>query len=434
MKTESITTLAKRIAPIAPSTLISKVAEYFLSDTYSEILSLPVVVDDILVGVISRYDFMEVYLSRYGRDLYERRPVSFIMGKSPIRVAHDLSYEEASDMVTKQITFPIKEDFIITENRKYYGIGVVLDLLKAMEDKLRNRQQELDSAYQKLKQSQAQLVQTSKMAALGTMVAGVAHEINTPLGYVRNNLEILQASMGQVDELYAGSQELVKNVLYKAANTEQINNRAGNLANMLDELEEDEVIEESHQLYKDSLYGIDRISEIVMGLKNFSRLDRAMDEQIDIHQCINSTLTIAKNVVKDKVKVEKNFAAELSLVECMPSRINQVLLNIITNAAQAIENTGKITITTLQRGQFVLIKIKDNGSGIPLQVRDKIFDPFFTTKKVGDGTGLGMPICHQIIEQHNGEISFETEIGSGTEFSIKLPIKQPKTAQVQVLQ
>jgi two-component system NtrC family sensor kinase len=189
-----------------------------------------------------------------------------------------------------------------------------------------------------------------------------------------------------------------------------------------------EGLDEACDLVRDSIEGLDELTTMAQSLKDFSRLDRAPTARFDVNSGLEKTLTIAKNIIKHKAEVRK-FFGEVPEITCSPSQINQVFLNIITNAAQAIETQGEIVITTkLEDDQHVAIRIADNGCGIPEQNLTKIRDPFFTTKDVGTGTGLGLSIVDEIIRSHHGELRIESEVGKGSIFTIVLPIAQPNTA------
>ncbi|HWV10393.1 MAG TPA: ATP-binding protein, partial [Pseudomonas sp.] len=180
-----------------------------------------------------------------------------------------------------------------------------------------------------------------------------------------------------------------------------------------------------NQLFGDTLYGLEQIAELVVGLKNFARLDRAMSEEVDINECIRSALVIARNSIKDKAEVVL-LLGDLPRIPCAPSQINQVLLNLFTNAAQAIDGFGQVLVKSWADDGAVFISVQDNGRGMPPQVLSKIFDPFFTTKPVGQGTGLGLSISFKIIQDHGGQIRVASEPGRGTRFLIRLP--RPETA------
>lgn len=179
--------------------------------------------------------------------------------------------------------------------------------------------------------------------------------------------------------------------------------------------------EDLQQLYGDTLYGLEQIAELVVGLKDFARVDRALSEEIDLNDCIRSALLIARNHLKDKVEVIQQLG-ELPRIACAPSQINQVLLNLLTNAAQAIDVAGRIQIRSWADEQGIHISLQDNGRGMPAQVMAKIFDPFFTTKPVGQGTGLGLSISYRIVRDHGGQIRVASEPGRGTRFLVSLPL------------
>lgn len=257
-----------------------------------------------------------------------------------------------------------------------------------LEQIVNKRTQALSKALDDLKMQQGQLIQSEKMASLGQMVAGVAHEINTPLGYASSNVEIIRESLqGMGQEVDAES------------------------------------LEEFDVLLADVEYGLNQISELVMSLKDFSRVDRSQSQLFDLNAGIDTALKICNNQLKDGVSVERNFA-ELPEISCAPSQLNQVFLNLINNAAQAMDGQGLIQIATRQVDGDVEVAIRDNGSGMDEDTRAHIFEPFFTTKAVGKGTGLGLSIVFRIIEDHGGTIQVESELGKGTEFVVRLPIKK----------
>ncbi len=416
-----ILSLAIPLDPISPRVQLEVVAELFLDPDYAKVLSLPVVDEGRPVGVISRYKFMDIYLKPYGRELHGKRPVSSYMADQPLVVAHDQPLAEAALHVTQNMRFPLMEDFIITEQGRYVGIGFVVDLLRAMELKLRAHTEELNDAYSRLKSSQLALVQSEKMASLGQMVAGIAHEINTPLGYVQNNVTMGQELFSQVQALNDGYENLVDSLMNEGASEEQVSAKMQYVTTLRTQTNAREMLEAMQGLMDDSLYGIGQISELVMNLKNFSRMDAAATDAVNLNDCIESALNIGRNVLKNsKVEVVKDLG-ELPKITCAPSQLNQVFLNLFTNAAQAMEENGRLGIKTWQENGEIMVAVQDNGKGIAPENLMRIFDPFFTTKPVGQGTGLGLAITHQIIDQHGGEIKVESEVGVGTCFYIKLP-------------
>lgn len=424
----AVAQVSSLLIPISPITLqhtISEVGDLFLLDTYNQLLSLPIVDNGKAVGVISRYELMKIFLQRYGRELYGNQSIGQIMNAEPLIVESSQTMQAASEYITEHIHFPIMEDFIITDKGEYKGIGVVLHLLKAMERQLAKHSSELAKAYKRLQESQAQLVQSEKMASLGQMVAGVAHEINTPLGYVRNNVEMTQQLFTQAQELVHAYDHLVSTLYSEEPDEAQLQTQLNEITERSAVFKEEDSFAEMQDLFKDTLYGVEQISELVLNLKNFSRLDQAKVDNISLNDCFESTLVIAKNTIKHKVKVIKQYG-DIPKIPCSPSQINQVLLNLLTNAAQAMSQQGNVLLKTYADEKYVYAVVQDDGSGIPKEILPKIFDPFFTTKPIGEGTGLGLSISYKIIQQHGGHIKVASQQGKGTRFLISLPITPKK--------
>ncbi len=424
---QDLRSLVIPIAPIAPAVSLEAVAELFLDPRYADVLSLPVVDDGRPVGVISRYRFMDIYLKPYGRELHGKRAIASVMSDTPLVVAHDQPLAEAALHVTQNMRFPLMEDFIITEHGRYIGIGFVVGLLKAMELQMRAHSDELRDAYARLQSSQLALVQSEKMASLGQMVAGIAHEINTPLGYVRNNVAMGQEIFAQVQAMNDGYEALVDSLLDERTTEEQVSERMQQVNAMRTAGNTREMLGAMQGLMEDSIYGIGQISELVLNLKDFSRMDAAAREFASVNRCIESALRIGRNVLKDKVEVVTDLG-DLPEIECAPSQLNQVFLNLFTNAAQAMEHSGRLLIHSVLADGEIRVSVRDTGKGIPAEILGRIFDPFFTTKPVGQGTGLGLAITHQIVQRHGGEISVESEPGAGTCFHIRLPVARQAEA------
>jgi len=267
-------------------------------------------------------------------------------------------------------------------------------------------------------EAQLLLIQSAKMSAIGQMGAGIAHEINSPLAYVKATFSVLR-------ELLVAAQQDSVNSAFAHRLSEPARNRE-----VVVELEGESaatknLIEDINSLLDDGLHGIEQISELVLTLKNFSRIDRAKRSDVALSEGLNSALTIARYMLKRTVDVKREYQ-EVPKVHCSPSQINQVFLNIITNAAQAMSGRsekGLITLRTARHSDdMVRIEIEDNGCGIPPDVLPHIFEPFFTTKEPGDGSGSGLAISRQIVENHGGRILVKSRIGVGTTFSILLPI------------
>jgi signal transduction histidine kinase len=419
----NISELCVSVEPLKPHFRVLDVGDIFLDPRYDRFLSLPVVQDGRPVGTISRSHVQQVFMSRFGRELQGNKPIEQFMNPAPLVVALDQSMAEASQYVTSNIVFPITEDFIVTDGDGYHGMGSVIDLIRGLERQLVGQNQALEQAYEKLKDSQAQLVQSEKMASLGQMVAGVAHEINTPLGYVQNNMAMARDAYGKLAELNGAHDALFGLMQSPGADEADVSEQFAKLQQLREEFSEVYPRDSMESLFSDSLYGLRQISEIVVNLKNFSRLDQAAVDNVDLNECVISALTIGKNVIKHKAEVVRDFGV-LPRVSCSPSQINQVFLNLVTNAAQAIDGFGKIVIKTLADEHWVHVVVRDNGKGIPPEHLARIYDPFFTTKPIGEGTGLGLSIVFGIVKDHGGHIQVKSEVGKGTAFCVSLPIKR----------
>ena len=265
------------------------------------------------------------------------------------------------------------------------------------------------------------------MATLGQMVAGVAHEVNTPLSYVQNNLEIIGQLTEQYEELIGLVQGIKGIHSDSAASEDKINALLANIVRASDEIQEDDLSAELKELIKDSLFGVEQITEMVLNLRNFARLDESKVKTIDVRECIEASLKIAGNSIRHQ-EIVTDFG-DTPEVKCSPSQINQVLVNLLNNASQAMgeKPDGKIEVRSHADSSNVYIDVIDNGKGMSPEILSQIFEPFFTTKGAGEGTGLGMAISQQIMEQHNGDIKAVSIEGVGTTFTLTLPIDNDLT-------
>jgi signal transduction histidine kinase len=313
--------------------------------------------------------------------------------------------------------------------RSYAKVNQANEALKIanenLEQRVDDRTKELSEALKHLKESETLLVQTEKMSSLGQMVAGIAHEINTPLAYVKSSLDTLRERLPVTEGVVLECQRLLAMLEKGDVPDEELSGQFARVATLTAQFQAEEAAAHTKAVAEDALHGIDQISEIILSLKNFSRLDRSKVSRFSLNEGLESTLVIARNLVKHKT-VHKKFA-DIPLIECAPSQINQVFLNLITNAAQATdEQTGELTLATnVAGGNMVRVDITDNGHGIPQNIMSKIFDPFFTTKEVGQGTGLGLSIAYKIVQEHGGRIEVKSKVGAGTTFSVFLPVKAP---------
>ncbi len=284
-----------------------------------------------------------------------------------------------------------------------------------MMNMLESQHRELEKAYAELKAAQSQILQQEKMASIGQLAAGIAHEINNPVGFVMSNLGSLQKYADKLSEFIKIQTEAIK----------EFGVQSPGLGDKIKEarksLKIDHIIDDLGNLIKESLEGAERVKKIVQDLKSFSRIDEAEWKVTDINTGIESTINIVWNELKYKATVKREYG-DIPMTKCNPGQLNQVFMNILVNAAHAIEKQGEITIKTRHENNSIFISISDTGSGIPADKINRIFEPFFTTKEVGKGTGLGLSIAYDIVKKHNGDIIVESEIGKGTTFAVKIPV------------
>ena len=288
---------------------------------------------------------------------------------------------------------------------------------KEAEKSIREANAELRKINEELKSAQTQLIQSEKMASLGQLTAGIAHEINNPINFIHASVAPLKRNIEDIRELY----NRFKNII-EEKNTEA---KVKELHDFSREIEADYLFDEILSLLKGMDEGSHRSKEIVQGLRSFSRMDEDVFKQADLHEGLDSTLMLLKNKLKKHVTVHKDYKLKYH-VDCLPGKINQVFMNILNNSEQAIEGKGKIEIKTWNDDKQAYISFRDTGTGMNNETKQKIFEPFFSTKGVGKGTGLGLSISYGIIQKHRGEIKIESEIGKGSTFLVVLPLTQLK--------
>ncbi|MFV8248058.1 ATP-binding protein [Bdellovibrio bacteriovorus] len=312
------------------------------------------------------------------------------------------------------VTIPVKND---TE------IGLLTESFNEMSKKiwvarsdLRKKITELEAANKELKDTQTKLVHSAKMVSLGQLVAGVAHELNNPIGFIYSNMTHLKEYSERLIEL-----------------AEVAEKDPPKLPALKEEYEFDYIVKDLPKLVASCQDGARRTRDIVLGLRNFSRLEEAKLQEIDVHQSLDTTLNLLQGEIKNRIEIHRQYEPT-PLIHCYASQVNQVFMNILSNAVQAIEGSGHIWISTSalkdykgskdKRG-WVQVSIQDSGKGMSADVLEKIFDPFFTTKGVGQGTGLGLSISYGIVQNHGGEIQARSEVGVGTEFIVIIPVYPP---------
>jgi PAS domain S-box-containing protein len=301
----------------------------------------------------------------------------------------------------------------ITERR------VAEERLREVLSQLEEKNSELYKAYEKLKESQKKTIQSEKMASIGQLAAGVAHEINNPAGFVISNLNSLQKYVERLHEFY---------VMQETAMEDLVQTDGKQRETILDRIKTnkrsmkiDYILEDIGNLIRESLDGADRVKKIVQDLKSFSRVDDTAYTMADVHAVLETTLNIVWNELKYRATLRKEYGA-IPSTRCNPGQLSQVFMNLLVNAAHAISKYGEITIRTWHDTDHIFVSISDTGSGIPEQDIKKLFDPFFTTKEAGRGTGLGLSISYDIMTKHNGEILVKSEVGKGTTMTVKIPI------------
>jgi two-component system, NtrC family, sensor kinase len=349
---------------------------------------------------------------------------------------HLKELEKENRILKKQLSRSKADRLKLEDNhaRNGYLLRQVIDDLESSKLVLEERGQALELALHDIQRMQSQLIESEKMSALGILVAGVAHEINNPVGFIYGNISHLEQYTITLLELTRLYEEI-----YPSPHER--------IASSIEAIDLPFLRRDIPKVLKSMWVGSERILEIVKSLRNFSRLDEAEYKAVDLHEGIDSTLMILQSQLKGspdrpQIEVVKRYG-NLPPVQCYPGKLNQVFMNILGNAIDALvetydvnlnradtnSKTAVISIDTVVQGDDIKISISDNGKGIPPSTQSKLFDPFFTTKEVGKGTGLGLSISYQIIvENHHGKLSCQSDISKGTTFTIVIPIVQKNAA------
>jgi signal transduction histidine kinase len=312
-------------------------------------------------------------------------------------------------------------DSNITEIKKAHQETInMVDEIVMQAELIQKQNDEILAQREDLEKAQKQLLQSEKMASIGVLTAGIAHEINNPINFVYAGVNSIMRDFLDVDQVLQLIRDVEESNLTPAEIVEQIKAKKK-------EYDFEEAYKAIGITINDILLGAQRTAEIVQGLRNFSRSEKEEFSFTNLNKIVLGVLVLLRNKYKHHIEIINDLDPNLPDIECKMGKMNQVLMNLVSNAIDAINEKGVINISTRLAGDRCIISVKDNGMGMSQDVMSKIFDPFFTTKEVGQGTGLGLSISYGIIEEHNGTIEVISEVGKGTEFIINIPIKQGLT-------
>jgi signal transduction histidine kinase len=368
---------------------------------------------------------------------HELEVIGFLcLGPIDRQLEASFSIETIADMLRMIVLEMIRGRYQILLTSGLHG-QVVRDSYEALKEKALSLEKsekkyralasglelEVQKKAREVERTQIQLMQKDKLSSIGRLAAGVAHEINNPIGFIQSNLNTIKGYQKDLSGLLKRFEEILGLLNEKGSmdSTTEIRSAAMAVEEMKTEMDLAFILEDFEKSIQDSLDGTVRVSQIVADLKNFAHLDKAELEAMDINKGIESILNIVWNEIKYRAQLIREYG-DVPLVECFPQRINQVFMHLLVNAAQAVDEQGEIRIRTWSDGEWVHVRISDTGHGIPKQDLNRIFDPFFTTKEVGKGTGLGLNVAYNIVRKHHGRIDVESEPGEGTAFTVRLPI------------
>jgi signal transduction histidine kinase len=322
----------------------------------------------------------------------------------------------ASDYLLK----PCELDVLAFSIERALGRRMLLRNARRYKKDLELRNAELAQQKGELVRLQAQMVQSAKMASLGLLAAGVAHELNNPAGFIYSNVDLLRQYVERLERCLFAYDELTLP-----------NQDADRIAKIKADIDYDNIVNDLESIMADCHLGAERIRDVVQNLRLFSRLDESEIKQVDLNECIEATVRLLSRYYKSgRISLWRDYG-ELPLVNCYAAQMNQVWMNLLVNAAQAIEDDGTVRIQTISNGKTVSVSVTDSGKGISPENLKKIFDPFFTTKPIGEGTGLGLSISHGIVEKHRGTIAVDNIPGEGTTFTITLPVDIEETEALE---
>ena len=374
----------------------------------------------ILIASLREDVCSEFNLIRYIRDELRNMSVQIVTWAADLSLGTegDVMEEYAINYCQKKVeVFPDELLSIIRWSlSSYQNIRLLEETIATKEESIRKRKEEKQKCDSKIKKQNSQLVLLEKMASIGSLTAGIAHEMNNPIGFVRSNLATLQEYLPrllQVLTLFHDAGERSPELLDR--------DELKSAFELWEKGDVEFVKKDIVQLLEESTEGMERINAIIVSLKNFSHSDDFIWEKADLNTCLEDALRLAWNELKYTCEVTKKLSP-LPKISCSARHVSQVFINILINASHAIKDHGTITISSESTENEVIVRISDTGSGIPKGIRGKIFNPFYSTKEVGEGTGLGLSISLSIIKRHNGKITVDSVVGKGTTFSIIVPI------------
>ena len=320
---------------------------------------------------------------------------------------------------------PVDREELLARIRSAERVLSLLRQQRAQAESLEAARSEAERALRELEQAHSQLLQADKMASIGQLAAGVAHEINNPIGFISSNLNSLGLYVTDLKRILQAHEELMSLCLQSPSTAPT---KAEEVEALREDAGVDYILSDIDGLISESVEGTQRVRQIVADLRDFSHVDHPDVEEEDINQLMNKTINVAWNELKYKTEVFREYG-EVQPVPCYGGKLGQVFLNLLVNAAQAIKEHGTITIRTGQDHEHVWIELSDTGRGIPRENLKRIFDPFFTTKEVGKGTGMGLHLAYKIVQAHGGGIEVDSTVGEGTRFRVELPIAGPPQAK-----